>query len=88
MSPLELLEAIATLDDDWTEYTLWDLRKVVNEYKAAAREVLQAEKDRDHPAATLLAACKAVESILDGRQPKDIPGAVMVVRAAIAKATA
>jgi len=34
----------------------------------------------------LLAALKAIESIIDGRQPIDVPGAVMVARAAIAKA--
>ena len=34
----------------------------------------------------MLAALKSMESILDGRQPIDVPGAVMVAHVAIAKA--
>lgn len=34
----------------------------------------------------LLAALEAVEAVLDGRQPIDVPGAVMIARAAVAKA--
>ena len=35
----------------------------------------------------LLEALHAIVKVLDGSQPKDIPGAIMVARAAIAKAT-
>jgi hypothetical protein len=34
----------------------------------------------------LFQALQAIEAILDGRQPKDVPGAVMVARHAIGKA--
>lgn len=34
----------------------------------------------------MLAALSAIEAVLDGRQPKDVPGAVMVARAAIKSA--
>lgn len=34
----------------------------------------------------LLAALRAIEATLDGRQPVDVPGAVMVARTAIARA--
>jgi len=35
----------------------------------------------------LLKACQAIIALLDGSQPKDIPGALMVAQSAIAKAT-
>lgn len=41
-----------------------------------------AEKQRND----LVKALEAIEIILDGRQPIDVPGAVMVARTAIAKA--
>jgi hypothetical protein len=34
----------------------------------------------------MLAALTAIEKIMDGSQPKDYPGALMVARAAVAKA--
>ncbi len=34
----------------------------------------------------LIAALRACEVILDGRQPIDVPGAVMVIRSALSKA--
>ena len=36
----------------------------------------------------LLAALQACEALLDGRQPRDIPGALMVIRSALSKAKA
>lgn len=33
----------------------------------------------------MFAALEAVEAVLDGRQPVDVPGAVMIVRDALAK---
>lgn len=50
-------------------------------------EIVQANARLIAAAPDLLAALQAIVKITDGSQPKDYPGALMVARVAIAKAT-
>ena len=67
-----------------------------NVLEEAAQAILAAEAGKVPPppnarliaaAPDLLKACQAIIALLDGSQPKDIPGALMVAQSAIAKAT-
>jgi hypothetical protein len=68
-------------DHDFAVYGLdgRDIALVRNFHKANA-QLIAAAPD-------LLAALRALECILDGRQPIDVRGAVMVIRHALAKVT-